>query len=337
MKKTLFLGFLIVFFACDDGNIQIARIDFESVNVSSCGNLDEPIETTFFFKIDQDEALLLDLPSGLLKHETSTPGSITSTIPSPSNLIYRLFSENVSQGYFCDAVPALEPIVVTENTATAGDIAIDTKVSSSTKDNKSYLHTILITGLSLTNDLGESITDSSTFEYGDFTTSTANSAKLATPFSNYEDIAAFSECDTAPTQGSIRLYKLINDEFISLDVPTDSLANTSTAETAARIVNLENGIFKYVVLDTLVASEMVCTTTLQPEEIESWNYVSTSGDLSIDTVENAPDGEGKISFTHTFTLEKLNLTLQGNGVDVEDVPLEEIETVSIGSYTSFAD
>ena len=337
MKKTLFLGFLIVFFACDDGDIQIDRLDFESVKVESCGNLDEPIETTFFFKIDQDEALLLDLASGLLKYETSTPGALTSTIPSPSNLIYRLFSENVSQSYFCDAIPSLEPTVTKENTASAGDIAIDTKVSSATKDNKTYSHTISITGLSLTNEIGESLTDSSTFLYGDFTTSTANSAKLAFPFSNYEAINAFSECDTAPSEGNIRLYKLINDEFISLDVPTDSLLNASTAETAARKINLENGIFKYIVKGTLAAPEMTFTISPMSVEIESWNYVSTSGDLSIDTVENEPDSEGKISFTHSFTLEKLILTLQGDDIDVNDVPLEEIETVNMGSYTTFAD
>lgn len=335
MKKTLFLGFLIVLLACDDGDIQIDRLDFESVNVMSCANVSDPIETTFFFKIDQDEALLLDLASGLLKYETSSPGTIASTIPSPSNLIYRLFSENVSQDYFCEAIPALEPAVVQENTATTGDVAIDTKVSAATKDNKTYSHAISITDLTLTNDLGERLTDSSTLFFGDFKTSTANSAKLAIPFSNYEAIAAYSECESAPSQGSIRLYKLINDEFVSLDVPLASLVNAATEESAGRKVNLENGIFKYVVLDTLVASEMVCTTSALPEEIESWNYVSTSGDLSIDTVENAPDSEGRISFTHSFTLEKIILTLQGDE-GVEDVPLEEIETVSMGSYTTFA-
>lgn len=337
MKKTLFLGFLLLLCACDDGDLQIERVDFEAVNVLSCGSLDEPTETTFFFKIDQDEALLLNMASGLLKNQTSTLGTLTSSIPTPSNLIYRLFSDNVSQAYFCDAIPALEPTVVKENTATAGNIAVDTRVGSATKDIKSYIHTISITGLSLTNDQGESLTDSSTFEYGDFTTTTANSAKLATPFSNYEAITTFSECATAPSEGSIRLYKLINDEFISLDIPTDSVANVSTAETAARKVNLENGIFKYVVLDTLVVAEMACTIAPLSEEIESWNYVSTAGDLSIDTVENAPNGEGKISFTHSLTLEKIILTLKGDGADVKDVPLTEIESVNMGSYTTFVD
>jgi len=334
MKRILFLSFLLPLCACDDGDLQIERVDFQEVNVMSCGNLDEPTETTFFFKIDQDEALLLNLASGLLINETSTSGTLRSSLPSPSNLIYRLFSDNVAQGYFCDAIPPLEPSVLSENIAAAGDIAVNTKVNVATKDTKNYVHAISITGLSLTNDQNESITDSSTFEYGNFTTTTPNSAKLVMPFSNYASIAAFSECVAAPSEGSIRLYKLINDEFISLDIPTGSLANMVTIDTIPRKVNLENGIFKYIVLDTLVVPEMACTTAPLSEEIASWNYISTAGDLSIETVENAPDADGKITFTHSFTLEKLILTLKGDGADVKDVPLTEIETIDMGSYTT---
>lgn len=337
MRKTFFFGFLILLSACDDGDLQIERVDFEGVNVLSCGNLAEPTETTFFFKIDQDEALLLNLAGGLLRNQTSTAGTLKSTLPAPSNLIYRLFNDNVSQAYFCDAIPPLEPTVSKENTATAGDIAIDTKVGSVTKDIKSYTHTISITGLSLTNDQGESLTDETTFVYGNFTTSTANSAKLETPFSNYAAIAAYSACTSTPSEGNIRLFKTINDEFITLDIPTDSLVNMTTAEMAARKVPLANGTFKYVVLDTLVTSEIPCTTSPLSEEIQRWDYSSTGGNLSIETVENAPDAEGKLSYTHTFTLEQLVLSLIGDGAEIKDVPLGQIEIVNMGSYTTFED
>src|SRR6056297_569270 len=99
MKKSLLFGLLTVLFSCDDGELQIERVDFEAVDVTSCGKVEDPTETTFFFKIDQDEALLLNLAGGLIANETSTPGSKTSTIPSASKLIYRLFSDNVSQAY----------------------------------------------------------------------------------------------------------------------------------------------------------------------------------------------------------------------------------------------
>ena len=336
MKKTLFLVLASLLLACNDGDLQIEQVDFDTVNVSTCGNLDDATETTFFFKINQDEALLLNLASGLLKNETSTSGALTSTIPSPSDLIYRLFSDNVTQAYFCDVIPPLEPTVMQENTATTGDIAVETKVNSATKDVKTYRHTISITGLSLTNDKNESLTDNTTFEYGTFDTSTANSAKLETPFSNYEAISDFSECLDPLSDDSIRLYKTINDEFISLDIPIDSLSNIPTEESLPRIINLEKSVFKYVVLDTLATTEMACINSTLSEEIESWHFDSTSGVLNIETLENDPDEEGNISYTHTFTLENLVLTLKGDGADVKDVVLNEIENVNMGSYTTFA-
>jgi hypothetical protein len=56
----------------------------------------------------------------------------------------------------------------------------------------------------------------------------------------------------------------------------------------------------------------------------------------IETVENAPDANGTVSYTHTIALEKLILVLKGDGVDVNDVTLEEIERVVFGTYTTFA-
>ncbi|PKA96901.1 hypothetical protein B0O79_0542 [Flavobacteriaceae bacterium MAR_2009_75] len=335
MKKVMLLCLSALLFACDDGDLQIEQVDFDSVNISNCGNVDDLTETTFFFKIDQDEALLLNLASGLLENETSTPESISSTIPSSSSLIYRLFSDNVSQAYFCDVIPSLEPTVIEETTATAGDLNIDTEVGSVTETVKNYRHTISITGLSLTNSQNESLTDSSTFEYGTFTTSTSNSIELETPFSNYGEIESYVECLENPSDSSIRLYKTINDEFITLDVPIDSLANMATNDTLPRKINLETGLFRYVVADTLVTSDMACTTNPLSEDIEAWYFNSTSGNLNIETVESEPDTEGTITYTHSFTLDSLVLTLKANEEGESDSTLDLIESIEMGSYTTF--
>ncbi|WP_149276875.1 hypothetical protein [Pareuzebyella sediminis] len=335
MKKSLLIGVLAFLFSCDDGELQIERVDFEAVDVTSCGKAEDPTETTFFFKIDQDEALLLNLASGLLANETTLPGSMTSTIPNASKLIYRLFSDNVSQAYFCDQIPPLEPAVLKENNATSGDLEVDTKVASVTSGQKTYSHTITITNLSLTNDQNERITDSSTFVYGDFETNTANSANLELPFSNYGTETEFETCDSPLGDGTIRLYKVLNDEFITLDLPVDSLANVVTPNETPRTFTLEGAAFKYVVVDTLASPEFACTTLPFSEEITSWNFESTSGAVNITTTENEPDSEGNLSYTHTIVLEQLALTLRGDGADVGDAALNEIETVNLGSYITY--
>ncbi|SHJ41743.1 hypothetical protein [Pseudozobellia thermophila] len=336
MKKIMFLCLSTLWFsACDDGDLQIEQVDFDSVSISTCGDVDDATETTFFFKIDGDEALLLNLESGLLANETSSPESISSSIPSSSSLIYRFFSDDVSQDYFCDVIPSVEPVVLEENTATAGDINIDTQVGSATETGKNYRHTISITGLSLTNSQGESITDASTFEYGTFTTSTDNSAHLDTPFSNYLAIDAYSECSESPSGSAVRLYKTINDEFISLDIPLGALAASATPDSEPRQVDLADALFRYVVVDTLATDDMACTTAPLGEEIEAWYYESTSGTLNIETVVGDTDENGTTTYTHTFTLDSLVLTLKANDEDDSDTTLDLIENVEMGSYTTF--
>ena len=51
MKKTLLLCLLTVFFACDDGDLQIEQVDFDSVSITTCGDEDDATETTFSSKL----------------------------------------------------------------------------------------------------------------------------------------------------------------------------------------------------------------------------------------------------------------------------------------------
>lgn len=335
MRKYLLIGLLGFMSACDDGDLQIEQVDFDSVSISTCGDVEEATDATFFFKIDQDEALILNLESGLLTNQTPEAGSLTSVIPSASDLVYRLFSDDVSSDYFCSNIPPIEPTVIEENTATGGSLSIDTHISSATKDVKNYGHTISITGLALTNAQGESITDTSTFEYGTYTTSTANSARLETPFSNYNEIDSYSECLENPSAGVIRLYKLINDELIILDVPFDSLANEATVDTLPRKVDLSNGSFRYLVVNSFTTDEMACNPDAIAEDISTWYYDATFGTLNIETLEGETDENGNTTYTHNFSVDSLILTLKSPLEDVDDVQLNLIENAEMGSYVTF--
>ncbi|MBC6997873.1 hypothetical protein [Cytophaga sp. FL35] len=334
MKKTMLSCLLLALFSCDDGDLQIEQVDFDSVSISNCGEEEDATETTFFFKIDGDEALILDLEGGLLANETSETGTITSAIPSSSSLTYRLFSDDVSSDYFCSNIPPIEPMVMEENTATGGTLGIETKILSAARNVKNYGHQITITGLTLVNAQGESITDTSSFNYGTFTTSVANSASLEIPFSNYSDIDSYVECLENPIEGTIRLYKTINDEFLSLDVPFDQLVNTVT-ENTPRSVDISGGALRYVVADVEISEDMPCSTAQLSEDINSWYYNSIGGSLKIETLAGEADENGNITYTHNFTIDSLILQLKGNGDDVDDVQLPLIENVEMGSYTTF--
>ncbi len=334
MKKLLFLAILMGLSSCDDGDLQIEEVDFDASKIESCPGLEDPTQTTFFFKVDEDEALLLNLAGGLINNATSKPETLASTIPEPSNLIYRFFSDNVTPAYFCDAIPPLEPSVIKENLATAGNISVDTKVDNVTAGTKDYRHTISITDLSLKNDQGEQLTDLSTLVYGDFITKPKNSATAEVPFSNYADLAPIP-CAIAPVEGTIRLTKVLNDEFIALDVATTEniFMNAATGTTPRNLDLKDKAIFTYLVFDRIADNDLACASAYG-DDITTWRFVSTAGNLKVETVASVLDANGSITYTHSITLENMVLTLKANDEATKDVSLAAIPSVAFGTYST---
>lgn len=154
-----------MFFACNDGDLQIETVDFDSIEtVQSCDDISATTENVLF-KINGDEALILNLPSGLLKNEVSTT-EIESIIPGNSQISYRIFSETVTSSYFCDSPPPLTPTVLEEIEAEAGSIFVTT----TTEDDITYTHNIQLSGITFLNENGSRITDLQVNEFGAVTT-----------------------------------------------------------------------------------------------------------------------------------------------------------------------
>lgn len=165
MKYVLYLGFLALLISCNDGDLSIETIDFDSVAPQTCEST-VTTESTIFFKINDDEALILTLQSGILNNEVSE-GEIESTVPSQSQLVYRIFSDQVSNDYFCDAVPPIEPMVTEEIVAESGSVF----VSTIAVDTVTFEHTIRLDNISFITGTDERITDLSVNEFGVVTTS----------------------------------------------------------------------------------------------------------------------------------------------------------------------
>ncbi len=170
MRRILGLVGFLTLFACNDGDLQIETIDFDSASVQFCESAAD-IDTSILFKINTSEALILELQSGVLQNEASD-GAISSSVPTQSQISYRIFSENVTTAYFCDDIPPTIPTVVEEISANGGEVFITT-VQSAT-DTTMYEHTIELSGISLVNDNGERITDLSINNFGTITTQQSN-------------------------------------------------------------------------------------------------------------------------------------------------------------------
>ena len=166
MRILIILAVLALFVSCDDGDLQIETIDFDAASLEFCES-ETTVSSTVFFKLNTTEALILELQSGVLQNEASD-GTVTSTVPGQSQVIYRTFSDNIAKAYFCDDIPPTTPNVVEEIIAEGGEVLITT-VQNAT-DTTKYDHTIELSGISLVRNNGERITDLSINEFGTIST-----------------------------------------------------------------------------------------------------------------------------------------------------------------------
>ena len=166
MKKILFLAITTLLFSCDDGDLQIETVDFDSITtVQSCGEVSAS-SANLLFKINGDEALILELSNGVLKNEVTTT-EIQSSVPGGTVVTYRIFSDNVSSTYFCDAIPPLTPMVIEEIEAKAGNVFVTTVAG----EGDTFVHTIRLSEISFVNENGGTrITDQRINEFGAVTT-----------------------------------------------------------------------------------------------------------------------------------------------------------------------
>lgn len=154
--------------SCDDGDLTIETIDFDDIAIDYCDTT-VSTNTTLFFKINGNEALILTLASGTLKNVASD-GEVEYPISSSTTLTYRDFSDDVTSTYFCNLIPATEPTVVEEIEAESGSVLITTTAVVD-GDTTTYEHTIRLSGITFINaSNNQRITDLSINDFGTVTT-----------------------------------------------------------------------------------------------------------------------------------------------------------------------
>lgn len=167
MKKFLLYGFLTLLIACDDGDLQIETIDFDSVAIQSCDLVSAEMGN-LLFKLNPSEALILVLPNGALRNEDSM-GQLDFEVSAsgPVTISYRTFSDNVTQNYFCSDIPPTTPIVVDEIIGQGGNVFITTTISA---DSLNFEHEIQLSGISLVTSTDARITNLAIDNFGTVTT-----------------------------------------------------------------------------------------------------------------------------------------------------------------------
>ena len=296
MNKILFFIVCIFLLGCDDGNLQIETIDFDDIDAASCDNIIDAGENKVLFKIKTSEALILEILAGELENLNSGETAKSSTITqatTTSSLTYRFFNETISDTYFCADVPPSGITVQDEVLAEKGTLNIISKAASISATVKTYEHDIKIIDLTMVNDQGQRITDETGIDYGTFNTGTLSS--IAEGFDNFTNTSVVL-CPTVTDNNAI-LYKIINDEIVSIKIPSEALAKvegskTYTLGTDASFINS--------ILSILATETHACSGI--SEDIEVNNFTAVSGEIIV----NASLVSGT-KYIYTFTLNNFQL------------------------------
>lgn len=165
MRNTILLSLLILIVACDDGDLQIETLDFDTATIQNCDSVSAETANVLF-KLNSSEALILELPSGAIVNEVSNK-TYEITASGPAKSIYRTFSDNVTLEYFCSDIPVTEPTVIEEIIAQGGTVLINTTLNA---DEITFEHEIQLSSISFVTSNDSRITNLAIDNFGTVTT-----------------------------------------------------------------------------------------------------------------------------------------------------------------------
>lgn len=145
MKKLIALILCLGMLSCDDGDLDIPAFDFEE-EVHGCEIKDNNYT---MFRLGISEAIIVTLSDNVLKEvETTNPIEVNITA---ANVIYRTFKSPISEAYFCEDIPPIEPKIFSNWTGVPGNdnkiIIVTIKEFNSQNDLIGYKHTIIFRNL----------------------------------------------------------------------------------------------------------------------------------------------------------------------------------------------
>jgi hypothetical protein len=311
MKRFLsLLIFVLVLNGCDDGNLNLETISFDSTTTQSC------ITNNLIYKLKDKEALLLEIPQTTFVNEPTNPNNPISIDINNSNyrLVYRFYNGTVSSDNICSTIPPATPLVTDQWTATSGKIEIITTAikSINTTDNSSritgYNHNISFRNITFARNSGNQVYE--TFPFGDYKTTIT---PLVLGFDQVVE-----QCTT-----SKQIYNYVSSEALTIDSIDPSLiVNVETPLNTPRtglIGSTTNKLTYRLYSNGVLTPNYFCGTTVPalPSIKEEWNGVDgvagTSGVIEVTTIKN-----GTSAYKHTIVIKNATLKKGNNDFKLGD-------------------
>jgi hypothetical protein len=317
MKKyasLIFLAFLLN--GCDDGDLTVDQINFDSVTPVSCSTATEDQTNTgpkILYKLKPQEAFILQLPkaNGLI----NDPGVYTYDIDANGNgqyrVLYRAYNGTVAKDNICGTIPPSSPNVTEEWIGTAGKIEISTAQYAEPEDVNgatrisAYNHTITFRNITFLKPSGPQV--QAEFDFGVYK---VDVPKADLTFQNTDTGEAF-KCDDNKKiynyNASFTLTvenldpALLVNEATPPNQPRSQAVTTTTNKVVYR--NFVNGS------GSITNTYNFCTDQIPtlPLLNETWIGADTDANRKA-TIEVTTEKIGDDTFIHTVVLKYVKLT-----------------------------
>ncbi|MCR4030224.1 MULTISPECIES: hypothetical protein [Flavobacterium] len=304
MKKYAFIILFILFLnGCDDGDLTVDTIDFESVTTSQACDT----TNTLIYKLKDQEALLLQMPSGSIINDNKKYDYV---IDSKGNgqyrVVYRAYDGTVATTNICGIIPPSTPKVTQEWLGKDGVIHIEsTQIDkTNTTDDGTritgYSHSIVFQNITFAKPSGDQTQAKYVFGSFQTTVTPADFTFRTNPNGTIYECGNFK-----------KIYNYNNSFYLSIeDVDPELFENVVTPANQPRtrlIEETKNKVFyKTVKTGTGSFSESyICTPTATPVVDQTWTgqlgVASVSGIIEVSTTLTAK------TYTHTIVLKNVIL------------------------------
>ncbi len=281
--------------ACDDGNVTVQNINFDSVTAHNCNDL--------VYKLNSNEAFIIEITENALaftNEPTVSNTPKTYQISSANHVVYRFYNGTVATANICSTISPATPSVSEEWIATSGTIEITTTANKSTNSATNgtritgFNHYIVLRNITFSKPVGEQRYE--TFVFGNYTTTPTNAMPLGFTTSSF-----LTKCTSSNV-----LSNRSGSEALTLDIDPSLIVGTITPVGSPRkgLLSSTSNILTYRLFESIISQPAICSGTL-PTILEEWNAVDgvmdVSGIVEVTTVSN---GSG---FLHSIHLKGVTL------------------------------
>jgi hypothetical protein len=302
MKSVLSLILVLLFLnSCDDGNINVISFDFSKAKAQSCNM---GISGKFFVFSKQDQRTFIIQTSELNFANEVTPEGAPRIIlinGTTDKVLYREYSDKITDGTICSAIPPVSPVVTKELLAVGGSIVITTTAvtSENATDGSSritsYNHEIYFQNIRFDN--GDNTQTNDKIAFGTYNTA----ATTPVDFSSL----SIKNCPTSANY----LFKTSGNQALNLTVDPTIFDTSILGTPKIKLIDGTTNKLNYSVYTNNVNQDILCSTSIPlPSEIWKANNSTELNGIKTGVIEVITNSIGNGKFQHTIRLKNITLT-----------------------------